>query len=190
MLLKSITQHIALSESEQEGLKAHFKIKKIKKKHFYLQEGDVQQFVTFVSGGCMRSYSIDENGVEHILQFAPTGWWIADMHSILNQTPATLNIDAVEDSELLLIRRTDLEKLYDSIPQLNRFFRILTERSLASFQHRLIDGLSLTALARYNNFCERYPTLIQALPQKYVASYIGITPEFLSKMLSQPMKKR
>lgn len=142
----------------------------------------------FVEQGCLRSYSVDDNGFEHILQFAPPGWWISDMRSLLQQTPASLNVDAVDDSEVVLISVTDMEKLYDTVPVLNRFFRMLSERALAAQQHRVIDSLSLSAKERYNNFCRQYPSLITCLPQKYVASYIGITPEFLSKMLKQPVK--
>lgn len=189
LLIQSILKRVVLSNEEQQLLTGCLKIKKLKKKNILYQEGEVQQHLVFVNSGCLRSYSIDKNGAEHILQFAPSGWWIADMKSFLNGTPASLTIDAIEESEMVLIKQTDLEHLYTSIPVLERYFRILSERSLATFQQRLIDSLSLTAVERYGNFCERYPSLIQALPQKYVASYIGITPEFLSKMLSQPMKK-
>ncbi len=188
-LIQSINQRVSLTKEEEALLMEHLRIKKVKRKSFLYQEGDVQQHLVFVNSGCLRSYSIDNNGVEHILQFAPTGWWIADMQSFLNGTPAMLNIDAIEDTEVVLIKQADVEELYASIPPLERFFRILTERSLAAFQQRLIDSLSLTAVDRYGNFCKNYPSLIQTLPQKHVASYIGITPEFLSKMLSQPMKK-
>jgi len=189
LLLQSISKHVSLNSNEAAILEASLKEKKLKKKYFLFKEGDNPRHIAFVNSGCLRSYSIDENGAEHILQFAPAGWWIADMKSVLYHQPATLNVDAIEDSEIILIRQSDLDDLYKAIPVLERYFRILSERSLATFQQRLIDSLSLTASERYRNFCERYPSLIQTLPQKYVASYIGITPEFLSKMLSQPMKK-
>ena len=133
----------------------------------------------------MRIYSIDKNGFEHILQFAPPGWWIGDIKSIIKQEPASLYIDAVDDSEFIMILKPDLDKLYALLPKFERYFRILAENSLATYQHRLITNLSLTAKERYNNFCQLYPGLIQSLPQKYIASYIGVTPEFLSKMLNQ-----
>ncbi|GAB3419197.1 Crp/Fnr family transcriptional regulator [Niabella aquatica] len=189
LIIQSITDRVALSKEDIQKLSARLKYKKVKKKNFLYQEGELQQHLVFVNSGCLRSYSIDKNGAEHILQFAPSGWWIADMKSFLNGTPASLNIDAIEESEVVLLKQTDLENLYVSVPALERYFRILSERSLATFQQRLVDSLSLTAVERYSNFCERYPSLIQSLPQKYVASYIGITPEFLSKMLSQPMKR-
>lgn len=188
-LLENIKKHVTLTAAEEEKLAEACQVKRIKKKQFFLQEGDVQRQLVFVIDGCLRSYSVDENGFEHILQFAPPGWWISDMRSMLEQTPASLNIDAVDESEIIVISKSDLDRLYKEITSLDRFFRILSERSIATHQHRLIDSLSLTAKERYINFCRQYPSLITCLPQKYVASYIGITPEFLSKMLKEPIRK-
>ena len=189
LLIQSISNRISINGDETKLITALLKTRKLKKKHFLHQEGDIQQHVGFVNSGCLRSYSIDKNGTEHILQFAPAGWWIADMQSFLAVTPSVISIDAIEDSEVLLLSHTDVEEMYSAVPAMERYFRILAERSLATFQQRLIDALSLTAAERYTNFCKRYPSLIQTLPQKYIASYIGITPEFMSKMLSQPMKR-
>ncbi|WP_018626945.1 Crp/Fnr family transcriptional regulator [Niabella aurantiaca] len=188
-LLERIKKHVTLTAAEEERLTEVCLVKQMKKKQFFLQEGDVQRYLVFVVNGCLRSYSVDENGFEHILQFAPPGWWISDMRSMLEQTPASLNIDAVDESEIILISIPDLERLYREVASLDRFFRILSERSIATHQHRLIDSLSLTAKERYTSFCRQYPSLITCLPQKFVASYIGITPEFLSKMLKEPIKK-
>jgi CRP/FNR family transcriptional regulator, anaerobic regulatory protein len=190
LLLQSISKHISLSKEEEERLIAFLKSKKLKKKQFFLHEGDIQKHAVFVTDGCLRSYSIDKNGFEHVLQFAPAGWWIGDMRSLITQQPGILNIDAIDDSEMILLLRTDLETLYASIPKLERFFRILAENSLATYQHRLIDNLSLSAMERYKNFCGLYPSLIEYLPQKQIAAYIGVTPEFLSKMLSQAAAKK
>lgn len=189
LLIQNIERKVYLNDTDKKLITNFLKEKKIRKRHYLLQEGDMVQSLNFVVSGCLRSYAIDKNGVEHILQFAPCEWWITDMQALKYNQPSTLNIDAVEESTILQIRQTDLENLLDSVPTLDRYFRILAERSLATFQQRLMDALSLTAAERYTNFCKRYPSLIQNLPQKYVASYIGITPEFLSKMLSQPMKK-
>jgi CRP-like cAMP-binding protein len=105
------------------------------------------------------------------------------MRSWIEQQPGTLYIDAIDASEILTLLKSDIDELYASIPKLERFFRILAENALAAYQHRLIDNLSLSAMERYNNFCRLYPSLIEHLPQKQVAAYIGVTPEFLSKML-------
>lgn len=185
LLLQHISKHISLTKEEEEEIVSLLKNKKLKKKQFLLQEGDTQKHAAFVTVGCLRSYSIDKNGFEHVLQFAPPGWWIGDMRSYTTQQPGILYIDAIDNSELLLLQKTDLDKLYAAIPKMERFFRILAENSLATYQHRLIDNLSLSAMERYNNFCQTYPSLIEYLPQKQVASYIGVTPEFLSKMLRQ-----
>jgi CRP-like cAMP-binding protein len=190
LLNNHISLHIQLTEEEQSFLQSVLHAKKIKKKHFLLQEGEVNNYVTFVTAGILRIYSIDKNGFEHILQFAPPGWWIGDMKSMLTLQPATLNIDALEDSEVLWISKDDLNKLYTTVPKFERFFRILAENSIAAHQQRLVNNLSLSAAERYNNFCRLYPSLIQSLPQKQVASYIGVTPEFLSKMLNNLTEKK
>ncbi|RTL60236.1 MAG: Crp/Fnr family transcriptional regulator [Sphingobacteriales bacterium] len=190
LLLQHISKHISLTGEEEDILKSVLHSKKIKKKHFLLQEGEVNKTATFVTSGILRIYSIDKNGFEHILQFAPPGWWIGDMKSAITQQPATLNIDAIEDTEIIWISKEDLEKLYAAVPKFERFFRILAENSIASYQQRLVNNLSLSAAERYDNFCKLYPSLVQNLPQKQVASYIGVTPEFLSKMLSNLSEKK
>lgn len=190
LLLQHIAMHISLTAEEEAYFVSFLQYRKIKKKHFLYQEGEVNRSRAFVVEGCLRSYSVDRNGFEHVLQFAPPGWWIGDMQSIIKQEPGTLYIDAVDDSEVILLLKTDLEKIYTAIPKLERFFRILSENALAAYQHRLIGSLSLPAKERYENFCRLYPSLIQCLPQKQVASYIGVTPEFLSKMLKQPAREK
>jgi len=155
--------------------------KKIKRKEFLLHEGEVCKHSAFVISGCLRGYSIDKNGTEHVLSFAPADWWMADMYSLLSQQPGVLNIEALEDTEMLLLSKINQEKLYTQIPAFERFFRILAEKSLVANQQRLIDRLSLSGQERYAKFCQRYPTLINHLPQKQIAAYIGVTPEFLSR---------
>ena len=190
LLIQAITNKVVLSDEDIKLIESVCHHKKIRKKHFVFEEGEIMRDMIFVTDGCLRSYSVDKNGFEHVLQFAPPGWWIGDMYSALKQTPGILNIDAIYDSEILTIRLADMEELYKKIPALERFFRMLAEGALATSQRRLIDGLSLTAVERYNNFCSSYPMLITCLPQKQVASYIGVTPEFLSKMLNSPMPKK
>jgi len=190
LLLQSIAKHVSLSDAEAEYVVSLLSYKKIKKKQFLFREGDVHKQAVFVTEGCLRSYSIDKNGFEHILQFAPPGWWISDMQSMIKQEPGMLYIDAVDDTKIILIQRSDLQDMYATIPKMERFFRILSENALATYQHRLIDNLSLSAFERYDNFCKSYPSLVACLPQKQVAAYIGVTPEFLSKMLSKVSAKK
>lgn len=185
-LLESVAMYISLTPDETQRFVSFLKSRKMRKRHFLYQEGDTNTQLAFVVDGCLRSYSVDRNGFEHVLQFAPPGWWIGDMRSLLTQRPGTLYIDAIDDSEILLILKSDLEQVYTIIPQFERYFRIITEKALIAFQHRLIGNMSLSAKERYESFCRLYPTLIQRLPQKQIAAYIGVTPEFLSKMLNQP----
>lgn len=188
LLLENIEQHISLSDEEKEVLLSFFKVKKLRKRQYFLQEGDVSKHSAFILSGCLRSYFVDENGLEHILQFAVEDWWITDMMSIITQNPSKLNIDAVEDSEMLIITRENQEELLKKIPQFERYFRIKTESGLAHLQSRLLENLSLPAKERYTNLLKKYPKIVEKVPQKQIASYLGITPEFLSKIRNQMVK--
>lgn len=189
LILDHIDLHIALTEEEQSYFTSLLNTKKLKKRQFLSQEGDISKGPAFVTEGILRSYSLDKNGFEHIIQFAPPGWWIGDMYSMVRQQPGRLYIDAIVDSELTWLWKSDLDKLYARVPKFERLFRILAENSVITYQDRLISNLSLPAIERYGQFCKQYPSLIECLPQKQVASYIGVTPEFLSKMLNAPPAK-
>ncbi|WP_183566731.1 Crp/Fnr family transcriptional regulator [Mucilaginibacter sp. SP1R1] len=190
LILDNLAKHIHLTKEEQEIFSNYLQLKQIKRKQFLLTDGDICKYSAFVITGCLRGYTVDKGGIEHVLSFAPPDWWIADMYSLLSQRPGILNIEALEDTELLLLSKANQENLYLLIPKFEHFFRILTENSLVASQQRLIDGLSLTAEERYHNFCKRYPTLIDHLPQKQIASYIGVTPEFFSRMRSVMVRKK
>ncbi|MFI5138095.1 MAG: Crp/Fnr family transcriptional regulator [Sphingobacteriales bacterium] len=182
LLLSNISKYIGLNDSEKEIFLAYLKPKNVKRKAFMLNEGEVCRYSIFVTAGCLRGFTVDKNGTEHVISFAPPGWWIADMYSLISQKPGIMNIEALEDTETILLSKAGQEKLYDEIPKFERFFRILSENSLVANQQRIIDNMSLTAEERYSLFCKRYPTLIDHLPQKQIASYIGVTPEFFSRM--------
>ncbi|MBX2929896.1 MAG: Crp/Fnr family transcriptional regulator [Saprospiraceae bacterium] len=190
LILNNIAKHIALDRREQEHFLGLLSTKKLKKKQFLLQEGDVCRHSAFVVEGCLRGYTVDSNGFEHILQFAPPDWWIGDMYSLLTQKPGNLYIDALEETEVLLLSKTDQEQLYLDIPKFERFFRIITENSLVANRQRLLDNLSLSAMERFALFCRQYPTLIERLSQKQIAAYIGVTPEFLSKLKSEYFRRK
>jgi len=189
LLLNNISRHIQLNDDEKETLFGYLKPKSIKRKEFILSEGEVCKYSTFVISGCLRGYTVDKNGTEHVLSFAPSDWWMADMYSLLSQKPGHLNIDALEDTEAVQLSKINQEKLYLQVPKFEHFFRILTEKSLVANQQRIIDNMSLTAEERYSIFCQRYPTLIDHLPQKQIASYIGVTPEFFSRMRSEMIRR-
>ena len=190
LLLNHVSDYITLTQEEKSHFISLLKNKKLKRKQQITQEGDVNRYASFIISGVVRMYSIDKNGFEHIIQFAPPGWWIADMQSFLKQQAGNLYVEAIEASDVLQILKSDVENLYASFPKFERYFRILAENSLATYQQRFANSLSLSAKERYQSFCELYPSLIQRLPQKYVASYIGVTPEFLSKMLNEPFSSR
>lgn len=184
-LIQHIQRIVPLSEEEVDIVRELVKEKDVPRKKFLHQAGEVASYSAFVVEGCLRSYTVDRDGFEHILQFAPENWWISDMYSMVKNMPSELHIDALIDSKILLLSRTCQVSIFDRIPKLERYFRILTENALAASNQRTINYLSLTAKMRYEKFCEMYPTLIHTIPQKSVASYIGITPEFLSKLRAE-----
>jgi CRP-like cAMP-binding protein len=190
LILNNISGYIHIDEKDKAFFVSLLKPVKLKRRQMPLKEGEICRFSSFVTQGCLRGFSVDENGFEHVLNFAPANWWIADMYSLITQKPGVLNIEALEDTEILTLSKVSQEELYVKVPVFERFFRIITENSLVTYQQRLIDNLSLTAEERYNNFCRRYPTLITYLPSKQIAAYIGVTPEFFSKMRHQMLKKK
>lgn len=190
LILANISKHIDLQTDEAAFFISLLKEKQVKRKQHLLRENEACYHSIFVNSGCLRGYTLDKNGYEHILQFAPPGWWIADMYSMLTRQPGELYIEALEDTEVLLLHIDDREKLMLEVPRFERFFRIIIENSLITFRQRLMENLGLPARDRYLLFCKRYPTLIEQLPQKQIAAYIGVTPEFLSKMRAEMVKKK
>lgn len=190
LLFNNFAKHISLTKVEEKYLKTLFEYKVFKSKEFLIQQGEISKQSAFVLNGCLRGYTIDSNGFEHVLSFAPKDWWIADMYSLLSQKPGNLNIEAMVDTEVALISRTNQDKMYEKVPKLERFFRIIIEKSLVAYQQRLNDNLSLTAQERYMKFCKTYPQLINDIPQKQIAAYIGVTPEFLSKLRAKQARAK
>lgn len=184
LLRKNIQEHITLTEQQLENLEGLFQVKTLKKKHYLLQEGEINHGLSFVTEGILRSYKVDRNGFEHVLQFAPPGWWMGDMKSLNRQEPAELFIEALENTQYLYITKPRLDQMFEEIPALERHFRLLAENAIIAYQQRLIGNLSQPAIERFANFCHLYPTLTQTLPQKQIASFIGVTPEFFSKMIN------
>lgn len=190
LLIKNITKQIELSSQEEILIKSKFKLRKTKNKEILVDFGEVCTNTFFVNQGCLRSYARDSNGTEHTISFAPTDWWIGEMGSYISGEPATLSIEAIEKSEILFIEKNDYEDLFIKIPKLETVFRKLLERSVVAYQKRLIDNLSKTAEERYINFSNKFPQLVNTIPQKLIASYIGVTPEFFSKMKATMLKRK
>ena len=189
LILENINKFTTLSPEEEHLFLSNTEIQQYKAKTIVLNAGEVCKHSYFVNSGLLRSFTINDNIVEHILSFACEGWWIGDMYSLISQKPGNLFIEVLEDAEVVLLSKENQEKSYLEIPKLERFFRILTENSLVANQERLMDNLSLSAEERFDKFCKKYPTLIQKVAQKQIASYIGVTPEFLSKMKARMLKK-
>lgn len=189
LLLSAVAKHIQLTEEEKKFFTSLLHIRHIPRKQFTIKQGDICDSSLFVVIGCLRGFTIDQNGMEHVLSFAPSGWWMADVYSFITQRPGQLNIEAIQDTQALLLFKRDQELLYKEVPKFERFFRILIENSLVANQQRIIDNMSLTAEERYLKFCRTYPTLINTLSQKQIASFLGVTPEFFSRMRSQLLRR-
>ena len=182
LLHKKINEKISITAEEFDFCNTLFTSRKLRKKQFLLQEGEVCKYQAFVAKGMLRSYTIDEKGNEHILQFAPEGWWVADLYSFFTDEPSLFNIEGLENTELLLITRQSWELLLQKIPQFERYFRILIQNNLIATQRRLMESMSETAERKYLKFIKTYPECIQRVPQHMIASYLGITRETLSRL--------
>lgn len=189
VLFQKLDEKIQLTEEEKQLCKSSFAPKKLRRRQYILQEGDVCKYVAFVEKGMLRSYSIDDKGNEHIMQFAFEGWWIADQYSFLTGEPAVYTIDALEDAELLLLSKQAEEELLLKIPKFERYFRLLLQNSLIATQRRLIASLSQSAEERYQQLIAGCPTIPQRVPQHMMASFLGITPETLSRIRRQVASK-
>lgn len=182
LLLKNISQYVNLSEQDFKQFVKPFELKTFKRKEVVLKEGDYCLFEGFVLSGCFKVYYLNENGFEQTLYFAVEGWWITDIDSLINNVPSILNIEALEDSEVLMISKKDKEDLYETMPQIEKLFRIMNQKSSVALQRRILSLTGKTADKRYLEFLEKYPGLEQKITQQQVASYLGITHEFLSKI--------
>ncbi|WP_379968768.1 Crp/Fnr family transcriptional regulator [Epilithonimonas sp. UC225_85] len=182
ILLSHIQEKVDIDEKQIELLKSFFTQKKLGKKQYLLQEGDICRYLAFVSKGILKSYILDEKGIERINLFAFEGWWISDLNSFLNEEKAVLNIDAIEDSELLLISRDNYEELTLQIPVMDRYFRLLYQSSLITKDQRLIISNTFTAEEKYLQLVKKHPEITQKLSHALIASYLGLSPETISRI--------
>lgn len=182
LLREHVKRRIDLTDQEFERCTTYFIPKKLRKNQFLLHAGDVCKYTAYVVKGCLRQYSVDDKGEEHVAQFAVEDWWISDMYSVLSGQPATYDIDALEDSELLLLSREMQEKLCTDIPIFDRFFRRLLEANFIAKERRIIASISLSAEEQYLRLEQSIPTIFNRVPQNQIASYLGITPQSLSRI--------
>jgi CRP/FNR family transcriptional regulator, anaerobic regulatory protein len=181
-LIKYFRNYFSLNSEERDKLSAHFTERSIKRRQFILQQGDVCRHFTFVVSGCLKMYAVDKNGKEHNIQFAAENDWITDLSSFYSEKPSQLDIEAVEPTVVLQIKHDDLLNLYTQYHKFDRNFRIMIEQKYIELQNRVLQNISSTAEERYAFFLKQYPNLANRLPNTQIASYLGITPEFLSNI--------
>ena len=179
LILKNINKHVLLTPKEETYFIGLLKEKVVSKKSFLLMEGESCTTINFVNTGLLRAYYCHE-GKESTIMFAIEDWWITDMYCFINQQPAMLNIVSMEESSILTLSKENLEKLYLKVPKFERFFRIIFQNAYIREQLRIVQNLSQPAEQRYYNFQSKYPKVVEKVTQKQIASYLGITPEFLS----------
>ena len=188
-LLNYFQKVIPLNNEEKKLVTELFKPRLYRKKQYVLQEGDVCNQFNFIVRGCLRMYKVDDKGNTHILQFAAENWWLSNIGSFHERKPSELNIDALEDTMVLQVGHENLLSLYTNAPKFDRIFRVLIENSFVSLQTRLLQTISSTAEERYNSFLDSYSHLTNRLSQTQIASFLGITPEFLSRLRNKQTKK-
>jgi CRP-like cAMP-binding protein len=182
LLIAGIEKHVSLSETDKDQIRGTFTSRKFKKGQFLLYQGGVCRSQMFIIKGSAITYFIDLEGHEHIIQLGMEGWWIGDMQSYVYQQPATCNVLALEDTEILEASYDKIQQLYEVVPLFDKFHRIITQYAYVAFQQRVLQNLSMSAEDRYLAFKQKYPKLDLRLAQKHIASYLGITPEFLSRI--------
>jgi len=185
LILKNISRYIQLTKEETEYFSSLLKEKKLRRKQYLLQEGDICRHENFVVQGCLRTYHIDSKGQEHIVQFAVEDWWIGDMYSFLTQKPSRYAIDALEDSVVLSIEKKSMDELYIKVPKFEKFYRHLLQNAFIALQERITSNISETGEERYRKFQLKYSKIEERVPQRMIASFLGLTPESLSRIRRQ-----
>ena len=189
LFFQKLNEKVGFTTEEQVIIKTYLTPKKLRKKQYLLQEEDVCKVIAFVEKGALRAYTVDEKGAEHIIQFALEGWTISDLYSFLTGEPATYNIDALEDSELVLISKQAQEELLKQVPKYETYIRLQLTGAYIAMQRRLTSIISMPLEDRYTNFIAQYPTIAQRVPQHMLASYMGLTPETLSRVRRKMTQK-
>lgn len=190
LILKNVSKHIHLTGEETAYFTSLFSFKEVRKKTPLLKEGQVCSYFYYVHSGALRAYHVDQSGKEATIMFAVADWWVTDMFCFLNRKPAMMCIETIEDSSIFQLSRNAFERLFTTVPKFERFFRILMQNAYTREQVRVIERLSLPAEARYERFLARYPHIASAVTQKQIASYLGITPEFLSAVRKKKSRKK
>lgn len=189
-VVRNISSIIQLEKNELEWFISILEPKSYNKREIVLRSGDVCQYETYVIKGCLKIFYTDNAGTEHIVKFAIEDWWAFDLQSFVTQTPAFYSIQALEDTETFRISITNHNRLYERIPKFEKFSRILFQNAYIMLQNRMTQNLFESAGEKYRHFSKKYPGLELRIPQKEIASYLGITPEFLSMLRKKQMEQR
>jgi len=189
-VIQHIKDKIEIDKIEEGLIRSKFFKKSFTKRRFLLREGETCRQLSYVNKGCLRVYSVDENGYEKTVFFTIEDWWVVDLKSFIEQSPARFFIDAIEDSELWQITKSDFDELLHQIPQMEKWFRILLQNALVASENRINYKSALIAEERYLKFIDKYPLLESRIAQKHIASYLGISPEFLSKLKAERWKRQ
>ena len=182
VFFESLKSKAGFHDEDLALVRIHLTPKKLRRKQYLLQEGDVCKNIAFVEKGALRTYTVDELGTEHILQFALEGWTISDLYSFLTGEASTYNIDALEAAELVLVSKAAHEEMLQTIPKYETYVRLQVTGAYIALQRRITSVLSLTTEERYKNFTATYPNIVQRVPQHMIASFMGLTPETLSRV--------
>lgn len=183
--LDYVKQRIELNSEEEAIIISKLKKRKYLKGQYIVQEGDICRYQSFIVQGKVRTFYLDKKGNEHIVMFGIENWWTADLGSFISQTEAEFNVQCLENTEVIQLSFTDSEDLFRELPKMERFFRLIIQSAYVKTQKRIVQNYSLSAKERYLEFCKEYPELEQRIPQYMIASYLGITKEFLSSIRSQ-----
>ncbi len=186
-ILSNIHRHVTLVPEEVAHFVSFLQRTEIRKKEFVLRQGELCSKINFVEKGILRAYYTDSDGDENIIMFAVNDWWITDMRGFVRREPSMVSIQALEDAVIVELAKSDLDRLFVDNPKFERFFRILMENAYIREQTRVLENLSLPAQDRYENFLKKYPQFAKQVPLKQIASYLGITPEFLSVLRKKPI---
>jgi CRP-like cAMP-binding protein len=190
ILYQFLAERMPLTEAQFAQVQPFFMPRHLKKGELLLREGDVARHGAFVAKGCLRSYVVDNKGKEHVVQFAPETWWLADIHSIVNKVPTLYFIDAIEATDVLLLDAAGQQKLMEAIPGFQNSFQAGRQKHTTVKDHRIIASLTATAEERYRHFLQTYPSIAQRVPQHMLASFLGITPETLSRIRKRWASKK